>query len=753
MLSRSSTREPLASSLSPSSSDDKCNTHLRPLPFPVMSRTSTRASSASYSSTMPLTPEHEPSKARRSVAQKLFSGWKRSTEKDSDSEAQHPTGQSPYDKGGGGTGAGPPSLRWWQGWRVILFDSWLNIMILLIPVAGILKVAMEESEQLIFAACLLAMIPLVKLHDLATGVLSRRIGGTKAGLLNSSLSNIVELVVAIIALRKCELRVVQSSLIGAMLSKLLLILGMCFFAGGTRFSEQGFDSTATQIHSSLLSISVGAVLLPAAFHFALTYSKDDDADDMGTTLQEQKQDILRMSHGVAVVLLFIYGSYLVFQLWSHTHLYEDSTEPSKQLPVAESVRFATARMRQKSNNIVGRLTPAPSLERLRTRSLTNLRTFGHKASGSRPVTPAGEKVVSPVEEEPETTLSLDETPRTRVGTGPYLHMHPGRSTSTNSAGVNSKTALLMSPFGTTSQVTLANPIAQPADSTVRLVSDRERFVVRRVGSGSESDSNSPGSPTSGSGDDSFESESGDEKSRRSQAHSAHLRGRARTPISDVLSAYYQESLHDGGARRSVASTPDSEWRTRNSPSPSQYSVQSGRTRVKPLPDMSWTLTLLLLSSVTVLVAIDAEWMVDTMDHLSPSISKEWIGLILLPAVSAIAECIVAVNVSVKDQLAFSISVAVGSTIQTALFVIPTMVILGWILDKPLALLFDPFESVVLYISVHTMGYVVADGKSNWLEGVILICLYIVIAVTFWFYPGSNFSTNLAICTESPPIAI
>ena len=52
---------------------------------------------------------------------------------------------------------------------------------------------------------------------------------------------------------------------------------------------------ATQIHSSLLSISVGAVLLPAAFHFALTYSKDD-ADDL--SLQQQKDDILRMSHGV-----------------------------------------------------------------------------------------------------------------------------------------------------------------------------------------------------------------------------------------------------------------------------------------------------------------------------------------------------------------------------------------------------------------------------------------------------------------------
>ena len=84
-----------------------------------------------------------------------------------------------------------------------------------------------------------------------------------------------------------------------------------------------------------------------------------------------------------------------------------------------------------------------------------------------------------------------------------------------------------------------------------------------------------------------------------------------------------------------------------------------------------------------------------------------------------------------------------------------MSLLGWVLDKPLALLFDPFESVVLYISglfsltleildrindispiVHTMGYVVADGRSNWLEGVILVCLYVIIAVTFWFYPGT-----------------
>jgi len=89
---------------------------------------------------------------------------------------------------------------------------------------------------------------------------------------------------------------------------------------------------------------------------------------------------------------------------------------------------------------------------------------------------------------------------------------------------------------------------------------------------------------------------------------------------------------------------------------------------------------------------------------------------------------------------------VGSSIQTALFVIPFMVILGWILDKPLPLLFDPFESIALYISVNVMTYVVGDGKSNWLEGAILICFYINIAVSFWFYPGSTYSSTLGRCT-------
>jgi len=151
------------------------------------------------------------------------------------------------------------------------------------------------------------------------------------------------------------------------------------------------------------------------------------------------------------------------------------------------------------------------------------------------------------------------------------------------------------------------------------------------------------------------------------------------------------------------------------------------------------MTIGLLAVVTVIVAVTAEWLVDSIDGLTDSghISKEFVGVVLLPIVGNAAEHVTAVSVSVKDKLTLSLGVAVGSSIQIALFVIPFIVTLGWILGKPLTMLFDPFESVALFLAVITVNYVVQDGKSNWLEGVILMSLYIILATTFFFYPGSS----------------
>jgi Ca2+:H+ antiporter len=78
-------------------------------------------------------------------------------------------------------------------------------------------------------------------------------------------------------------------------------------------------------------------------------------------------------------------------------------------------------------------------------------------------------------------------------------------------------------------------------------------------------------------------------------------------------------------------------------------------------------------------------------------------------------------------------------------VIPFIVTLGWMMGHPLTMYFDPFESAALFLSVVTVNYVIADGKSNWLEGAILMVLYLIIAICVFFYSGE--------CWMSPPFKL
>jgi Ca2+:H+ antiporter len=138
---------------------------------------------------------------------------------------------------------------------------------------------------------------------------------------------------------------------------------------------------------------------------------------------------------------------------------------------------------------------------------------------------------------------------------------------------------------------------------------------------------------------------------------------------------------------------------------------------------------LVLVVVTILVAVCAEYLVDSIDSLveTTHISKTFIGLILLPIVGNAAEHVTAVVVAVKDKMDLAMGVAIGSSMQIALLVTPFLVILGWIMDKPMTLHFETFETVVFFLSVLVVTYVIQDGKSNYLEGAMvgsppLVCL-------------------------------
>lgn len=126
----------------------------------------------------------------------------------------------------------------------------------------------------------------------------------------------------------------------------------------------------------------------------------------------------------------------------------------------------------------------------------------------------------------------------------------------------------------------------------------------------------------------------------------------------------------------------------------------------------------VLVIVTIAVSVCADYLVDSIDSIveKAHISKTFVGLILLPIVGNAAEHVTAIVVAVKDKMDLAMGVAIGSSMQIALFVTPFLVILGWIMDKPMTLHFETFETVVFFLSVLVVTYVVQDGKSNYLEG-------------------------------------
>lgn len=147
------------------------------------------------------------------------------------------------------------------------------------------------------------------------------------------------------------------------------------------------------------------------------------------------------------------------------------------------------------------------------------------------------------------------------------------------------------------------------------------------------------------------------------------------------------------------------------------------------PPMSQTASIVLLLCSTGLVALCAEFLVGSIEHLveSSPLSEAFIGLIILPIVGNAAEHVTAVTVAAKNKLDLALGVSLGSSIQIALFVTPVVVILGWILDKTMSLYFTLFEVASLFVSTFIVNFLVLDGRSNYLEGALLCACYIILA--------------------------
>lgn len=368
----------------------------------------------------------------------------------------------------------------------VFHSSPVNYLLVFLPL-GIAAGLLEWSSNLVFWFNFLSIIPLASLLAFATEELSSHVGETLGGLLNVTFGNAVELIVSIVALKDNQVRIVQASMLGSILSNLLLVLGCCFLAGGYNRVQQKFNQTVAQTMSSLMCLATAGLVIPAAFHASLPKSSAES--------ELLDKEILSFSRGASVVLLIVYILYLYFQLGTHKELFEGINEESEQVA-------------------------------------------GHK--------------------ENVTTLS---------------------------------------PVG----------------------------------------------------------------------------------------------------------------------------------------------SLLMLLGITVVVSICADYLVGSIDDIvaSSGLSKTFIGLIVIPIVGNAAEHVTAIVVAMKDKMDLAIGVAVGSSLQIALFVTPFMVLIGWAIDVPMSLYFSTFETAVLFVSMLITNYLILDGESNWLEGAMLLGTYIIIALAFFYLPDLN----------------
>ncbi|MBD2356527.1 calcium/proton exchanger [Tolypothrix sp. FACHB-123] len=169
-----------------------------------------------------------------------------------------------------------------------------------------------------------------------------------------------------------------------------------------------------------------------------------------------------------------------------------------------------------------------------------------------------------------------------------------------------------------------------------------------------------------------------------------------------------------------------------------YDVGMAETEEEEIPHKKpniwlWSGVLLVC---TLLVALESEMLVDSLEVATSQLGLTalFTGVIIVPIVGNAAEHATAVTVAMKDKMDLSVSVAVGSSMQIALFVAPVLVIAGWVLGQPMDLNFQPFELVAVAVSVLIANSISSDGKSNWLEGTLLLAAYTVLGIAFYFHP-------------------
>lgn len=647
----------------------------------------------------------------------------------------------------------PPKQPWFK--RVVvetkkafwltITHSWVNVLLVTVPIGIVIANVPGIHPGAVFGVNAIAIIPLAGLLSHATESVAREMGDALGALLNVTFGNAVELIIFIIALTKNQIRIVQASLLGSILANLLLILGMGFFLGGLRYREQVYNSTVTQMSACLLSLSVISLVLPTAFH--ASFKDDAKADEQS----------LKISRGTSVILLLVYAIYLLFQLKSHAYLYESTPQ---HIVDAEAIPGPAAGWLDSSTSDSSSSSSSDtdsSHDTMRKRMKKVLRA-GRRRKGS-----VGSSTDNNTRASSFTTAAT---------ISPRLEGNPDNATSSRPS------FFPRLPSGEAEEEVIEEEKQEKLSKKQRRRQKKEKRKARRNRRGDDEDEPTPDAvvdetaprcvdfamqnDATAVGHEADDEGEGNVTTKRPAF--AALRGMSVRNLAPPVFAQKPEDdavadiLPPGpvprvryGIRR-TNSLPD----RLNAPAAirgpggffpthvSSHALGNGLNASaedgdEPEQHLSQTAAVILLLITTGLVAACAEFLVGSIDAVvkTSSINEVFIGLIILPIVGNAAEHVTAITVAMKNKMDLAIGVALGSSIQIAIFVTPFVVVLGWIINREMTLYFTLFETVCLFVSAFIVNFLVLDGRSNYLEGALLCAVYIIIAILAFFYPDPD----------------
>ena len=491
----------------------------------------------------------------------------------------------------------------------------------------------------------------------------------------------------------------------------------------------------------MLALAVMSLLLPTAFHAA--FNDNSIAD----------HETIAVSRGTSVILLLVYGLYLLFQLKSHRYLYASTPQhiiDEESHPGVLAGAFDSSSSDSSSSSSSDSDTSSNSsngtMKRKAKRMVKKLRRKSSASSKegmafSAVSSPSAEYHASPFHTERNTSVATGIT-----GAHAASRRHSIDVMSGDEAD-NGQYAPVVRDFEAASHVSHPNTKREKRKhkskkkkhcrdrNTENIIHEKEPALVEPKVTFAEQVEHNVITPTN---------------SRRP------YRPGLPSLLSNNVFSNPQNPTPSGPAPNIRMAAPRPPLRhSKSMPEqmnrePSQSNV-SNRLTVSPqaaivleendededdAPTMSIKAAIFMLLISTGLVAICADFMSDAIEPMvqSSGISQAFIGLIILPIVGNAAEHVTAVTVAMKNKMDLAIGVAVGSSIQIAIFITPVIVILGWAMGKEMTLYFNIFETVALFVTVLVVNFLVLDGRSNYLEGSLLIAAYIIIALASFFYP-------------------